>query len=300
MHVLRGGDFMGSHKHACHSCHSPKGSNVKTAFLLNFGFAILEIIGGVLTNSSAILSDAIHDFGDSLSLGLSYLLEKLSTRKHSEEYTYGLKRLSLIGAVINIAVLLAGTYFVLTKAVDSFFNPEPVNAMGMLLLSIVGISINGLSVWRMKGSKKILDKTVTMHLLEDLYGWIAAFVVSITIYFTEWYLLDSILAFFIVLIIMKSIYHNTKSAIAIVMQSVPDKEMYHTIKERITQMDGVKDILTSNMWTLDGEDHVFTATVMVSEMSNSEQILKNIKSVLEENDIHTSTIELTYSTPLII
>lgn len=279
-----------SHNHSAANRDST--SNVKLAFLLNLGFAILEILGGIFTGSTAILSDAVHDFGDSFALALSYIFEKVGKKQPTEKYTYGFKRLSLIGAFINIIVLSSGTVFVFKEAIEGLMNPQAVKADGMFILAIIGIVINGLSVLRMKGSKKILDRTVMMHLLEDLLGWIAVLVVSVVIFFTNWYILDSILSLGICVIIGKNIYDNIKTSISIVLQSVPDKELYEEIRQHILEMPEIKTIEKSNMWTIDGEEHVFTANIETEQIADKSEVLRKIKEMLKNESIIQSTIEI--------
>lgn len=280
------------HSHNHSHGHMEGISNVTLAFFLNFGFAILELVGGAITGSTAILSDAVHDFGDSLAIALSFIFEKLGKKEANEKYTYGYKRLSLLGAFINIGVLTVGTIFVFTEAIQALAYPKVVKASGMLILAIIGIVINGISVFRMKGSKKILDKTVMMHLMEDLLGWIAVLVVSIIIYFTNWYILDPILSIGICIIIGRNIYGNLKNALMIIMQGVPDEELYLEIKKHISDMNYIEKIEKLNMWTMDGEMHVLTASIRVSEKANKSEVLRNIKQVLTAEGINQSTIEV--------
>lgn len=281
-----------NHSHSHSHSHSDGVSNVTMAFLLNFGFSILELFGGIITGSTAILSDAVHDFGDSIALALSYIFEKIGKKESNEKYTYGYKRLSLIGAFINIIVLSVGTIFVFKEAIQSLANPTAVKAEGMLLLAVIGIIINGASVFRMKGSKKILDKTVMMHLMEDLLGWVAVLVVSIVIYFTNWYILDPILSLGICVVIGRNIYFNLKTAIMIIMQRVPDEELYEEIKDHIIEMEEIEKIEKLNMWTMDGEMHVVTASIKVSENANRSEVLNKIKEMLNHEGIKESTIEV--------
>lgn len=280
------------HSHNHSHGHSEGVSNVTMAFLLNFGFSILELFGGIITGSTAILSDAVHDFGDSLALALSFIFEKVGKKESNEKYTYGYKRLSLIGAFINITVLSVGTIFVFNQALQALANPTAVKAEGMLFLAVIGIVINGASVFRMKGSKKILDKTVMMHLMEDLLGWVAVLVVSVVIYFTNWYILDPILSLGICFVIGRNIYFNLKTALMIIMQRVPDEDLYEEIKEHLIEMDEIENIEKINMWTMDGEMHVVTASIKALENTNKNDVLNKIKKMLNNEGIKESTIEV--------
>lgn len=292
-YILGEENRMGHHHSHTHDHQHEKGvSNIALAFFLNFGFAIIEIIGGVLTGSTAILSDAIHDFGDSLALAFSFVVEKVGHKEANSHYTYGFKRMSLIGALTNIIILSIGTLFVIQEAIGALVSPQPVKAGGMLVLAIVGMIINGLSVVRMKGSRKILDKTVMMHLMEDLLGWIAVLIVSIVIYFTNWYILDPILSLGICVIIGRNIYGNLITAIQIMMQAVPDQELYEQIKGTIEGLETVVRIEEMHMWTMDGEDHVVTATLVAMQGESHEVILREVKALLHEQGIKHTTIEI--------
>jgi len=136
-----------SHNHTHDHLHDHSDvKNIKIAFFLNFGFTLLEIVGGFLTNSIAILSDAVHDLGDSLSLGLAWYFQKVARKGSDTSYSYGYKRFSLLGAVINSIVLIVGSIFILTAAVPRIFNPQHTQVEGMFLLAIVGILVNGAAV----------------------------------------------------------------------------------------------------------------------------------------------------------
>ncbi len=132
--------------------------NIKAAFFLNLLFTLIEFVGGILTNSVAILSDAVHDLGDSFSLGLSWYFQKVAKRPRTKEYTYGYKRFSLLGAVINSVVLLVGSVVILVHAIPRLFNPQQPNVEGMLLLAVLGVIINGLAVLRLRKGSSINER----------------------------------------------------------------------------------------------------------------------------------------------
>ena len=127
------------HKHGHSHLHTHHGDvkNIKIAFFLNLGFSIVEIIGGILTNSVAILSDAVHDLGDSLSLGMAWYFQKFSRKQRDKKYTYGYRRFSLVGALVNSIVLVAGSVLILSEAIPRLFNPQQADARGMFLLAIL-------------------------------------------------------------------------------------------------------------------------------------------------------------------
>lgn len=285
------------HKHSHkghHHSHSTNRENIKVAFLLNLMFSIIEVFGGLLTNSSAILSDAIHDFGDSLSLGLAMIFDKKSKKKANNDYTYGYKRLSVISAIINLLVLSIGTVFVFKEAIERLLAPQVVMANGMFALAILGIIINGISVLRMKGSSKISEKAVMLHLLEDLFGWIAVFVVSIVLLFTEFYILDPILSLIICFIMIRNIIYNLKSLYKIIMQSTPEDINIDDIKKELLSI--IKDcsIEEIRIWSLDGDSHIASLKISLKEdisIKGTEEMKLEIISILNNYNVIDTTIE---------
>lgn len=286
-----------SHNHHNHSHHHHSASfkNIRVAFLLNFIFSIIEIVGGLLTNSSAILSDAIHDLGDSLSLALAMIFEKKSNKEPNNKFPYGYKRLSVVSALINIIVLSIGTIFVFKESIERILNPQPVLAEGMLLLATFGVIINGLSVLKMKNGIKISEKAVMLHLLEDLFGWLAVLVVSIVVAFTDFYILDPILSLIICFIMFKNIYYNTKTIYSIIMQGTPENIDIEDIKKHLMQELPIKEISSLKIWSLDGENHVGTISIIIDDTikhSKVDTIKKSIRNYLKEYNISDLTIEI--------
>ena len=217
---------MGEHKHIDnghnHSHGHDSQKNIGIAFVLNAVFVIIEIVGGLFTNSIAILSDAVHDLGDSLTLGLSWILEKRSQKAGNSRYTYGYKRLSLMGALMNAIVLLVGSGFIIANAIPRLFSPEPINAKGMVILAIIGIIINGAAVIRLKKGTKISERVVSLHLLEDVLGWAAVLVVSIILLFADIPVLDPILSLLITAFVLKNVVQNFGQIINIFLQAIPE------------------------------------------------------------------------------
>ena len=153
--------------------HHHGSDNLKTAFFLNLVFTIIEVIGGIYTNSIAILSDALHDAGDCVSLGASWYLQKKSKDEANPRFTYGYERLSVLGALLTGTVLLVGMIVILFRAIPRLADPEPVQATGMIALAILGIAVNGFAAWRASRGSSMNETVVSWHLLEDVLGWLS-------------------------------------------------------------------------------------------------------------------------------
>ena len=192
-----------------HHHHNHSEGNIKVAFLLNLSFAIIELIGGFWTNSVAILSDALHDFGDSLTLGLSWYFAKVARREKDETYTYGYKRFSILAAFINSIVLVTGSIFILFEAIPRLVHPETPNTSGMIILAIGGIIVNGAAAFRLSNGKNLNEKVVYTHLLEDILGWIAVLIGALVMHFFDSPIIDPLLSVLISVYIL--IQRNEKS-----------------------------------------------------------------------------------------
>lgn len=286
---------MGTHHHGHHHGHESQ-KNIGIAFILNALFVVIEIVGGLLTNSIAILSDAIHDLGDSLTLGLSWLLEKRSNKTGNSIYTYGYKRLSLVGALMNAIVLLIGSGFIIANAIPRIFSPEPVEAGGMIILAVIGIIINGLAVLRLKRGTKIAEKVVSLHLLEDVLGWAAVLVVSIILLFADIPVLDPILSLLITAFVLKNIVQNFGQIIKIFLQAVPEGYNIEEIEAKLKELHpDVREIHGTKLWTLDGDSNIMTFHMCVCNDPGINEIIdlkRSVKNTLQELGISDVTIEI--------
>ena len=282
-----------THEHDHH--HHSSSRNIRLAFFLNAGFALLEIAGGLWTNSVAILSDALHDLGDSLSLGLAWMLDEVADKERDERYSYGYKRFSLLGAFLNIVILFAGSIWVLTKSIPRLLHPEPVHASGMLLFAIVGITINGLAAIRLKRDHSLNARVVALHLLEDVLGWAAVLIVSITLLFTKILILDALLSIGITLFILYNVIRNLKKTGQLFLQAIPEKIDTRMIDEQILALKHVKSTHHTHCWSLDGEHHVLS-THVVLEDGTTQEAIEQTKCDIREIAIKLGFIHITIET----
>jgi cobalt-zinc-cadmium efflux system protein len=287
-----------SHTHSHdHHGHSHATGNIAVAFFLNLGFAIIELVGGLLTNSVAIISDALHDFGDSLSLGTAWYFQKKSERERSMNYTYGYKRFSLIGAFINAVVLILGSVFIIREAVERLLDPEPVNAQGMLFLALLGIVVNGVAMFRLRKGESINEKVVSVHLMEDVLGWVAVLIGSIIMLFADIPQIDPVLSLMIASFILFNVYRNIKPAFTIILQGVPGDVSEEKVRKLILQKE-IMDIHDFRIWTLDGMHHVMSMHVVVSnnmDLKTAEALKEKIKTELQKINITHATIEIEFN-----
>lgn len=269
--------------------------NILTAFVLNLLFAIVELIGGLITNSVAILSDAIHDFGDSLSLGVTYFLQKKSKKRGDDKYTYGYRRFSLLGSIFISVVLLFGSMVMIKESAYRLFNPQETNASGMILLSVLGIIVNGAAVLRLKRGNSHNEKAVTLHMMEDVLGWGAVFIGSILMFFTGITSIDPILSILIAIWVLYNVYRNLKETLSIMLQQVPENINVNEIESKLSLIKGVDSVHDLHVWSMDGIKNIATLHLICQTNSNLCTIKQEARKLLERLNINHSTIEIEYT-----
>lgn len=280
-----------SHTHI----HGHETKNLRTAFFLNLGFTILEVVGGVMTNSVAILSDALHDAGDCLSIGVSWYLQKLSRKGSNEKFTYGYKRFSVLGALITGTVLVIGMIVIIAKAVPRLSEPQPVNTKGMLALAVFGIVVNGIAAYTASRGSSINEGVVSWHLIEDVLGWIAVLVGSLVMTFWNLPIVDPLMSIGIALFILRNVAVQLHRALKVFLQRAPEGFDFEKLERDITSMPQVRSTHHIHSWSLDGEAHVLTAHVVLDKEVEREQLLqvkKSIKDLLCDQHFEHVTLEL--------
>ncbi len=277
-----------------HHHHDHSGKNLRTAFFLNVFFTVFELIGGLYTNSIAIISDAIHDLGDSLSLGTAWYLDVKSKQAADRSFSFGYKRFSLLGALINSIVLIVGSVFVIHAAIGRIIQPESSDAKGMFVFAIVGVLVNSYAAWKTSTGKTLNERVITWHLLEDVLGWVAVLIVSVVMFFTENLYLDPVLSLLITLFILWNVVKRLKETLFIFLQGYPKDINQDNIEKEILGIHHVQSLHHTHIWSLDGEHHVFTTHVKLGAVENLAEMLsiKNqLKAIMRKYPFEHYTIE---------
>ena len=289
---------MYSHDHSHHASGDNASKRIGWAFFLNVAFTIIEFIGGWLTNSTAIMADAVHDLGDSLSIGTAWILNKLGDKEANNTFSYGYKRFSLLGALINGLVLTIGSVWILFEAIPRLTEPQMPNAEGMLLLSIFGMAVNGFAAYKLSDGDSLNERVLNWHLLEDVLGWVAVFIVSIVLMFKPWPILDPILSIGFTLFILFNVVRNLKETLLLFLQATPDRKQVEKVRSVLLSKSEVDALHHFHIWSLDGEQNVMTAHlvltngVTVLQMQTLKRQLQEELAVFEF--VHT-TIELEFA-----
>ena len=265
-------------------------SKILVAFILNLAFSIFEFIGGAITGSVAIVSDAIHDVGDAMSIGISYFLEKKSKKQPDDTYTYGYARFSVIGGVITTVILLVGSVAVIYNAIVRIFNPVEINYDGMIIFAIFGVVINFLAAYFTSGGHSINQKAVNLHMLEDVLGWVVVLIGALIMRFTDISIIDPIMSICVAVFILINAIKNLKEVIDLFLAKLPPHLRIDEIKEHICEIDGVASVHHIHIWSMDGSSNY--ATMHVVCKGEAHEIKHKIREELKEHGINHVTLEL--------
>lgn len=275
------------HHHA-HQIVDEDTQNFKVAFFLNLIFTLIEIIGGLYTNSIAILSDAIHDLGDTLTIGTAYFLEKKSKKPANRNYPYGFRRFSLLSALISAMVLLIGSIFIFLEGVKRLLHPEPTDAEGMVVFAILGVIFNGFAAWKLHSGQSMNQKIISLHLLEDVLGWTAILIGSILLLFFDLPWLDPMLSLGIMVYIMWNVVRRLRETLQLFLQRTPLNINLEDIEKKILDYSEVVAIEHLKIWSLDGAQHVADLKLLVTSditPQNLPEFEYKIKQLLKPDQI---------------
>ena len=264
--------------------------NILAAFLLNLFFSVFELVGGLLTGSVAILSDALHDAGDAASIGFSYFLEKKSKKGPDGEHTYGYGRYSALGAVVTTAILIIGSLAVITGAVNRIINPTTIDYNGMIIFAIVGVAVNFIAAHLTHGGHSANERAVNLHMLEDVLGWAVVLVGAVVMRFVDLPIIDPIMSIGVSLFIFVSAVKNLAGMADLFLEKTPHGVSVEEIKEHISEIDGVLGVHHIHVWSIDGSSNAATMHIVCG--GDGAEIKKKVREELHEHGICHATVEL--------
>ena len=264
--------------------------NILFAFILNLTFSIFEFIGGIFTGSVAIISDAVHDIGDAISIGASYFLEKKSKKQPDEKYTYGYARYSVLGSVITTLILLFGSAMVIYNAVLRIINPTEINYDGMLIFAIIGICVNFGAARITRKGDSLNQVAVNLHMLEDVLGWIVVLIGAIVMRFTGIIIIDPLMSIGVAIFILINAIKNLGKVLELFLEKTPRNLTISELREHIQKIDGVIDVHHIHVWSIDGYNNYATMHIVAND--NAHNIKSKIRDELKEHGIGHVTLEL--------
>ncbi len=264
-------------------------NSILVAFVLNFSFAVFEFLGGIYTGSVAVASDAVHDFGDALSIGLAFWLEKKSSGQPDEKYTYGYSRYSVIGSVITTLILIFGSSAVILNAVNRLFNPARINYNGMIVFAVFGVAVNFLASLVTRHGDSLNRKAVNLHMLEDVLGWIVVLIGAVVMRFTDFWFIDPLMSICVALFILANAVKNIKQVIDLFLEKVPHGINTQELKNNLCRIEGVEDVHHIHIRSIDGYKN--DASMHIVAKGNVSQIKAEIREELRKRGVVHSTLE---------
>lgn len=292
-----------SHDHHHDHAHNHVHTNNKKILLISFIiiglFMIVEVIGGYITNSLALLSDAGHMLSDAISLFIALMAFKFGERVANHKKTYGYRRFEILAALINGVLLIAISLYIFYEAFERFLNPPEVASTGMLIISTIGLIVNLFIAWLMfKGSdtKDNLNmRGAFIHVLGDLLGSVGAIAAALIMIIFGWRLADPIASVIVALLIIKSGYGVTKSALNVLMEGTPPNIDVNEITETIKSHPDIIDIHDLHIWSITSDLTALSCHAVVDSqktVSECDNIIEEINHKLSHKSIHHATIQL--------
>ena len=264
--------------------------NILIAFLLNLVFSIFEFIGGIYTNSVAIVSDAVHDIGDAASIGAAYFLERKSKKNPDETYTYGYTRYSVLGSIVTTLILAFGSIAVIYNAIVRIIAPTEINYNGMILFAVVGVCVNAIAAFFTREGGSLNQKAVNLHMLEDVLGWVVVLIGAIVMRLTDLAILDPLMSVGVAIFILINAIKTLKEATDIFLEKTPNHIDIHELKHHISEVEGVLGVHHIHIWSMDGQNNY--ATMHIVTNSDQHKIKEQVREELLEHGIGHATLEL--------
>ena len=260
------------------------------AFLLNLGFSLFEFVGGLITGSVAILSDALHDLGDAAGIGVSLFLERKSKRKADDAYTYGYARYSMLGSVFTMLILLTGSVAVIWNAAQRLLHPTPIHYDGMILFALVGVAVNLIAALVTRGGESMNQKAVSLHMLEDVLGWVVVLVGAVVMRFTNLWFLDPLMSIGVALFIGIHAAKGLYETLPYFLEKAPQNVDVPSIKVHLAEIPGVLDVHHIHLWSMDERHNC--ATMHIVTNGDPHEIKAAVRHELSHHGINHATLEL--------
>ncbi len=291
-------DHHHDHHHGHSHLHGHHHQTFGPAFFLNFLLSIIEMLGGIWIGSFAILAGAIHDFGDAISLGLAWYLEHIANQKRNDQFNFGYRRFSLLSALIAGVVILSGSIMICIQAIKDFGVAHQPDPKMMIVFSLLGLTVNAVSAWKMSRGKTKNEKILTWHLIEDFLSWFAVLLSSILIFYTKLWWLDPVVAVALSVFVAFNVFKHLKSTIFLFLQARPEEFKEQIFIEEVTKIDGIFKVTHIATWSLDGVHNILSCRIIFSKdfsVSQLEQINKSIKAIANSQGKFEVTIEPHYA-----
>lgn len=276
----------GHHGHHHHYDAAGNRSGLIIALSITAGILILEFVGGLLTNSLALLSDSGHMLSDVTALALSLLAARFATRPASPSKTYGYHRFEILAALLNAVALFVVAGFIAWEAVGRMFEPPEVSSLPMMAIAAVGLLANLASAWALmsKGDVKnnVNLRSAYLHVLSDALGSIGAIVAGLVIYAFGWTIADPIISVVVAVLILRSAWGVIKNTLHVLMEGAPGSIDHQQVKQALANLDGVLDVHDLHIWTITSGMDSISCHLRIDDLADGQRLLQQALRLLEE------------------
>lgn len=287
------------HDHAHDHSHNANKKTLLISFIIIASYMVVEVIGGFLTNSLALLSDAGHMLSDAISLGIALMAFTLGEKAADYNKTYGYKRFEILAAVLNGVTLLLIAFYIFYEAIQRWQNPPEVGSTGMLIIASIGLLVNILVAWIMMRGGDVEDnlnmRGAYLHVISDMLGSIGAIVAALLIMFLDWGWADPLASVIVAVLILRGGYYVTKSALHVLMEGTPHNVNVDDVIQAIQNTPGIQSVHDLHVWSITSSLNALSCHAVVCDqmsIAESEHLLQQIECDLRQQNIHHLTIQL--------
>ncbi len=283
-----------------HHHHTAQGNRLLATVLLNLVITIAEFIGGIFSNSLALISDAFHNLSDTVAILIAYITERVSRKASDKTHTFGYKRIQILAAMFNAVTLIAISVYLIFEAWERYQNPQPIKSLVMLSVALIGLIANLLSVLLLQSQRKknLNIKAAYLHLIGDTLSSVAVIVGGVLIYFYEWFWIDPLVTVLISLYIIKETYVVLYDTYKILMQETPRNINLSELVEGLTRMEEISGVHHIHIWNLTDKEVHFEAHVDLTrdlKLSEGQKVMDKVQEFLKEKfNIAHVTLQLEY------
>jgi cobalt-zinc-cadmium efflux system protein len=287
------------HDHRHNHTHGANKKVLLISFIIITSYMIIEAVGGFITNSLALLSDAGHMLGDSISLAIALIAFKLAEKAANHSKTFGYKRFEILAALLNGVTLILIALYIFSESIERFTHPPEVATTGMLIISVIGLSVNILVAWIMMRGGDTEDNLnmhgAFLHVLSDMLGSVGAIVAALLIMFFGWSWADPLASIIVAILVLRSGFYVTKAAIHVLMEGTPQDVNVNDVIQTIEKTEGIQSIHDLHIWSITSGLNVLSCHAVVDNqltIEESESILRKIEHDLEHKGITHMTIQM--------
>lgn len=288
-----------AHQHDHGHTHQANKKTLVICLSIISAYMVVEVIGGILTNSLSLLADAGHMLSDAVSLLIALMAFTFSNKSADYRKTYGYKRFEILAAVLNGATLIIISVYIMLEAVARFRNPPEIASQGMLIIAGIGLFVNALVAWIMLRGADVKEnlnmRGAYLHVISDMLGSLGAIIAALLIIFMGWNWADPLASVIVSLLVLRSGYLVTKSSVHVLMEGTPDNVRIDQVKRKILETEGVSAIHDLHIWTITSGLNALTCHAVLNKnmtIEESEEILRKIEHSLMHLNIQHITIQL--------